>query len=192
MLDRTLQDQSSGVLPQAIPSRPRWALSVRIFHWISVLLLVVTWLFVFLHHNTPDPSHVDMVWHRSLGLLFLLWVVSRLLNRFRTSRLTPAPINGIVWQVRLAQAVHGLLYVVMIAMPLSGLIMSLYGSKPISLFGVYDLPQLLTPDHDRKEQFEFLHTTLIWTGLWSLSALHILAAWFHQWVKKDKLIHRML
>ena len=185
-------DRSSTVPLNALQDRPRWAVSVRIFHWVSVLLLVVTWLFVFLHQNTADTSHTDIVWHRSLGLLFLLWVVSRLINRVRMRRHVPALIDRGTWQGYLAQAVHGLLYIVMIGMPISGFLMNQYGGKPISFFGLVDLPQLVAPDQTLKHNFHFLHTTLIWTGLWSLSALHILAAWFHQWVKKDKLIHRML
>jgi cytochrome b561 len=70
-------------------NKNRWNFTVRLFHWLSVLLLVTTWLFVFLHNNLDDSNHIYILWHRSLGLLFLVWVITRLLNRIGTSDLKP-------------------------------------------------------------------------------------------------------
>ncbi len=173
-------------------TKNRWDISVRIFHWISVLLLITTWLFVYLHHNADDKSHFYIMWHRSLGLLFLVWVVSRLLNRLRTRQQNPIEANTVIWQKYLASRVHFLLYVAMIGMPITGLLMTQYGGKEMSLFGLFNIPVFVNPDPDLKKEFHVFHTDLIWTMLWSLSTLHILSALFHQFIKKDKLINRML
>jgi cytochrome b561 len=173
-------------------NKNRWNFTVRLFHWMSVLLLVTTWLFVFLHNNLDDSNHIYILWHRSLGLLFLVWVITRLLNRIGTSDLKPSEFNTILWQKYLASTVHFLLYIAMIGMPITGFLMTQYGGTSVSFFGLFNIPTIVKPDQTMKHYFLTLHTDLIWTMLWSLSLLHILSALFHQFVKKEKLINRML
>jgi cytochrome b561 len=171
MLDMQLK-QLNTVADQ---TNNRWNFTVRLFHWVSVLLLATTWLFVFFHNNLDDSTHVYILWHRSLGLLFFVWVISRLLNRFRTYHRKPREFNTIIWQKYLANTVHLILYAAMIGMPVTGFLMTQYGGTTVSFLGLFDLPTIVAPDRAMKHYFHSLHTDLIWTVLWSISLLHILS-----------------
>lgn len=58
----------------------KWSLSSRIFHWISVVLLIATWAMIELNEDATDFTYFDL--HKAFGLSVLFWTVGRIINRF--------------------------------------------------------------------------------------------------------------
>jgi cytochrome b561 len=80
----------------------------------------------------------------------------------------------------------------MIAMPLSGLVMSQFADRPVSWFGLFQIPVFVTPDKEVAEQIADLHEEVLWPVLLTLVVVHGLAALWHHFVLKDDTLRRML
>ena len=180
MADRMV-DQTSG--DEVIPYRP----IVIAIHGISALLIFVQLWLGFTFHDLPKgtPERAEMfLWHKTVGVVILLLVIVRLIVRLKNPPpLYPASMDR--WQ-RLA-AIWGerLLYVMMFALPLTGLMAVSKGGAMTSLqFGV-SFPTIPLPDLGE------LHEPLV-TGMIILLIVHIGAALKHWLVDKDGVVGRMI
>lgn len=170
-----------------------WGIIAKLFHWLSLILLIMVWVAILWHEATPRTSaafDVSLLLHKTFGLSLGALVLARL--GWRLTNVTPAPLPGPVWQHRTALVVHSLLYVVLLAMPLTGLLMSQLAGKSVSWFGVFDVPQLLDVNKALAGDIKELHEDVFWLLLVLLTLAHIGAAVYHQAVLKDSLIKRML
>lgn len=165
----------------------KWSLSSRIFHWISAILLLVTWALMLLYHNTDHDLYIDL--HKAFGISVLCWMIARVLNRVFTKAPPPAPMPK--WQAIISQLNHFALYAILLAMPVAGLLMSVYGGRPVDIFGLFQIPVFVTPDRTSARFYNDLHTDIIWPMIVVFTLLHIGAALYHQFILKDKLINRM-
>lgn len=182
------QNTTSTAIPVAInPPIQKWALSSRVFHWVSVLLLIITWVMIMLNENADTFTYIKL--HKAFGLSLLCWMVARVINRLVTKAPPDVPMPKA--QTIIAHLTHLVLYCLLFAMPIAGFMLSMYGNHPVSMFGLFTIPVLVTPNPDTAEFFENLHTKIIWTLLLLFSGLHIAGALYHQLIKKDKLINRM-
>ncbi len=86
---------------------------------------------------------------------------------------------------------HGLLYVLMFAIPLSGYFYSLAAGVPVTYLGVLPLPVLIGPDPELKDVLKAVH---YWLNMSLLAAvvLHVAAALKHQFIDRDGVLKRML
>ena len=165
----------------------KWPISSRIFHWISALLLLVTWLLMVLYQYTDTKLFIGL--HKAFGISVLCWMIARVLNRLLTR--APAPVVMPKWQLLISQLNHFVLYALLIAMPVAGLLMSVYGGRPVDIFGLFEIPVFVTPDRSLARLFNDIHTDIIWPMIIAFTLLHIGAALYHQFILKDKLINRM-
>lgn len=165
----------------------KWPISSRIFHWISAVLLLVTWLLIVLYDNTDNSSFIGL--HKAFGISLLCWMVARIINRLFTK--TPPALAMPKWQTALSHLTHFALYAILLAMPLAGLLMSVYGGRSVDIFGIFQIPVFVTPDRGLARFFNDMHTDIIWPMIIVFTLLHIGAALYHQFVKKDNLIARM-
>lgn len=162
------------------------------FHWLMLLLIIAVYACIELRVLYPkgsDPRDALKTWHFMLGLSMFLLVWLRLAVRL----LQPIPEHrqGInPWQASAAKAMHYVLYLFMISMPLMGwLILSTEG-KTIPFFW-FELPSLMAENHDLAESIEEIHE-IVGTAGYFLIGLHTLAALFHHYLLKDNTIRRML
>lgn len=161
-------------------------------HWLVAILILCAWGAVELHefYQRGDPMRGWwMALHFSLGLSILLLAALRLYYRARQQR--PAGSGG-AWQQRLSALTHGALYLILLAMPLSGLSMRQLEGRDTDFFGLFTLPRLLPQNEDMAENLEFVHEDLLWTGMLVLLAIHIAAALWHHFIARDKTLARML
>lgn len=165
----------------------KWSISSRIFHWISAVLLLVTWTMIFLHENLDSGAYIGF--HKAFGISLLFWMIARVINRVFTK--APPPLSMPKWQLLASKLSHFALYAILIAMPLAGLLMSVYGGRPVDIFGLFQIPVFVTPDRGLARFYNDLHTDIIWPMIIGFTALHIGAALYHQFIKKDQLIARM-
>jgi cytochrome b561 len=121
----------------------------RGLHWLMALI-IITLLAVGIYmadlpRDTQEQKEYAFQFfamHKSFGVLALLLVVVRLL----WLRLSPAPALPAAFDARerkIVKALQGLLYVLMILVPLSGYLMSNAGGYPINFFGLGELPALI-------------------------------------------------
>jgi cytochrome b561 len=125
--------------------------------------------------------------HKSLGLTVFAVVLLRLGWRL-THRPPPLPETTPPWQRRAATVVHGSFYGFLLGLPILGYLLSLGSPFPLEWFG-HELPKAKVPKQV-SDTADGLHVAggLILTGL---LVLHIGAALWHQFVRRDRLIARM-
>ncbi|MBU6378725.1 MAG: cytochrome b [Gammaproteobacteria bacterium] len=167
--------------------------SASIFlHWLMLVLLAGVYAMIELHDVFPDGSPTYELfenWHFTLGLTVFVLVAVRLVLRLRlgTPPITPPPP---AWQHRLSRLVHGLLYALMIGMPIGGWLMLSAGGENIPFYGL-NLPPLIGPNEELAELIEEIHETAGTAGYW-LIGLHALAALAHHYIVRDNTLQRML
>ncbi|MDV2859899.1 cytochrome b [Psychrobacter sp. CAM01] len=165
----------------------KWSVTSRVFHWISAVLLLVTWLLILLYENLDSNLYIDL--HKAFGVSLLFWMIARVINRVFTK--APPALPMPTWQSWVSKLSHLALYATLIAMPLAGLLMSVYGGRPVDIFGLFQVPVFVTPDRSLARFYNDMHTDIIWPMIIAFTLLHIAAALYHQFVKKDNLLTRM-
>lgn len=171
----------------SVPTPQKHTLATRIYHHLSLVLLGVVWLLI----EFRDSFENAIGLHKALGVVFLLWVVLRLINlaiRPKMPAPTPKPPK---WQTALAHLVHLGLYLCMLAMPIVGVLMSVYGGRAVSIFGIINIPVFVTPSRQMASFYNNLHTDVIFPIFLVLIGLHVAAAFYHQFILKDGLMNKM-
>ena len=165
----------------------KWSAASRVFHWISAILLLITWAMMLLYTNLDNKVYIGL--HKAFGVSLLFWMIARVINRVFTR--APPPVAMPKWQMLLSQLSHFALYALLIAMPIAGLLMSVYGGRPVDIFGLFQIPVFVTPDRGLARLYNDWHTDIIWPMIIAFTIMHIGAALYHQFVKKDNLMSRM-
>jgi cytochrome b561 len=165
---------------------------IRLFHWGTVMLLVVMFTLIWIAEwFGPGPQGTWLVaLHRSVGVLLFFVVMIRLVWRL-THPLASAEIPTAVWEHRLATTVQVLLYASLLAMPLLGWIASDTAGDTVRVFGLATLPSFLGMDEDRSNLLFTIHGWVA-TGLLALAAMHVIGALRHRYVLRDQVLDRML
>jgi superoxide oxidase len=161
-------------------------------HWLMLLLIVAVYACIELREFYPkgsDPREALKMWHFMLGLSvwILIWV--RLFFIFKGQRppILPTPPS---WQQLLAKAVHILLYLLMIGLPILGWLMLSAKGKVIPFFGL-ELPALIGQNKELGDLIKEIHETGGTVGYY-LIGLHAVAGLFHHYVMRDNTLIRML
>ena len=90
----------------------------------------------------------------------------------------------------MARAVHALLYLLSLGVPIAGWAYSSAAGFPIVLFGVLALPDFVPVDQALAEAIKPWHQGLAWT-MALLVLAHVGAALKHQFMDRDGLLSRM-
>ena len=184
----------------------RYTRTAMFFHWSVAVLILLNVALVLAVNNklVPDEMARPVInFHKSTGLLVLMLVVLRLVWRL-THTPPPLPASYKNWEVAASHAAHIGLYVVALALPLSGWAhdsawdSTLSARFPFHWYGTFIWPHIsfianLPPDvklvwHTR---LGHLHSLLA-TVLYVLLGAHVLGALKHQWIDKESELQRML
>ncbi len=167
-----------------------WGSLSKLLHWgMATLILTLFglgWTGVLL---PTSPIKLEVFfWHKSLGVLALGLVLIRIAWRISepTPRLPPMP----KWQRMAARVVEGCLYLLMLAVPLSGWAIQSASNFPFKLFGLFSLPTIIEPGKAAKVLAGQIHLTLFWIFA-VLLVLHIGAALRHHFLLRDQVLRRM-
>ena len=158
-------------------------LLARVLHW-TMALLILAMLFIGVTMVSSihlRPMLIDL--HRPLGILIGLLALLRLYNRLR-HRPPPLPADLPAWQAFAAKASHWLLYALMLAMPLIGWAMLSAGGYPIVLGAGLHLPPIAPHTPALYATLRSAHGLLAWL-LFATVLLHLGAALYHAWVRRD-------
>lgn len=170
-----------------------WGLLARGFHWLVAALIVVQaaiGLYMVDMALTPGKVRVFAL-HKSIGLSVLALVLLRLAWRLFDRR-PREPVGAPAWQHRLARTTHVVLYLLILAIPLSGWWFNSASNAPLSWFGLFPVASL-TGGYDPvwKPRALLLHQGLFWI-LVALLVLHVGAALWHHYRRRDDVLRRML
>lgn len=161
-------------------------------HWLVAIAILTSFAVGLYMHDLPlSPSKLIIYsWHKWAGVTIFLLVLFRLVWRL-THRPPGLPAGMPAWQHHAAELVHRLLYVLMIAVPLSGWLMSSAKGFQTVYFGLIPLPDLLAKDKALGDTLATLHKALNLT-LAGLVLAHAAAALKHHFFDRDGVLARML
>lgn len=163
-----------------------------VLHWLAGGLIVATFpLGLYMSDMALSPRKLQFYsYHKWTGIVILLLVVLRLL--WRVTHRPPALLAGTPrWQENSAHAVHFALYGLMLAVPLSGWLMSSALGFQVVLFGILPLPDLIAANKATGHLLKTVHEWLNYSLL-GFVMLHVGAALHHHSILRDGTLRRML
>jgi cytochrome b561 len=166
--------------------------TAKTLHWLIVALLIAQFIFAWtmphIRRNTPVSTLISL--HFTFGIIILAVAVVRL--AWRLTRGEPAPEDGLPpWQRQSARIVHWLLYLLLFVIPILGWINASFRGMPIVMFGL-ELPMLVARRAPGWGWTGDVHGLLANYGLLALVGLHVLAALYHYFWRRDGVLQRML
>jgi len=162
-------------------------------HWLVFFLVLGLYGITYLEEFFPrgDPGREWIWWfHISFGLLFLAVVVLRLGIRFFVGA-PPLPDDTSKMERRLAGYAHLALYALILAVPVIGMFLTWFRGDSLTFFGIFTIPSPVTPNRDIAHNIKELHE-LGANLILAVAGLHALAALWHQYVRRDDVLRRML
>jgi cytochrome b561 len=169
----------------------RYRKVVMWIHWITAILVVMQVYIGFTFHDMvrgPDRDFV-FAWHKTWGALILVLALIRLAVRLMNPP-PPFPADYPTWKRAAAVWSHRLFYVLLIALPLTGLAAvsgrAEGGWVPLQL-GL-QLPAI--PGIAKDNEFGDIHELLVWTTL-ALVVVHVAAALYNQFIDRGPVANRM-
>jgi cytochrome b561 len=128
--------------------------------------------------------------HKSMGVLILILMILRVLNRFIVG--APASEPTIArWQRALSSAVHGLLYLLLIVQALVGYWANSAFGASTPFFGLFEIPAIGASNEALSNRLFAIHR-IIGIALVILIAMHVGAALQHFFIQRDGVLQRML
>ena len=166
--------------------------TAKTLHWLMALLLAGLLALGFYMHDLPlSPEKLQFyAWHKWAGVTAFLLVLVRMAWRI-THCPPPLPATMPKLMQLAAHAGHALLYLLMVAIPLSGWLMSSAKGFQTVWFGILPIPDVLDKDKELGALLALIHQYL---NLFFITVLlgHIGAALKHHFIDKDDILTRML
>lgn len=125
--------------------------------------------------------------HKSLGVTLLSLIAIRILWRI-THKPPALLLNYKTWERKLATSTHHVLYLLMITLPLSGLVMSIYSKYGVKWFGILFIKGL--DNTPMREVYTEVHE-VVGIILLVFIALHLTGVLKHKFIDKDDTLKRM-
>lgn len=177
--------------------RSRYDLVSMIIHWVTALLLI--FMLVFGEELMEEGERGEGLGsafgpslHVSIGATILILTLFRIV--WRLSHKAPAhPLSMKPHEVLAARAVHGLFYLLLIGIPLTGWLAfgGFVAEEPamaaVRVFGAFPVPSPPFVPDDIEDVHEIGSNIAM-----ILAGLHVLAALKHQFIDGDGIFRRML
>ncbi|EKS7426882.1 cytochrome b [Enterobacter cancerogenus] len=174
-------------------SPQRYGMISMLLHWIFALAVYAMfglglWMVTLSYYDGWYHQAPEL--HKSIGVLLMMGLVVRIIWR-HISPPPPAPDSHSKFTRLSATAAHITLYALLLAILISGYLISTADGKPISVFGLFDVPATLADAGSQADIAGIIHLWLAWSVV-ILSVLHGLAALKHHFIDKDDTLKRML
>ena len=162
-------------------------------HWLVAvvvlgLFVLGVWMTGLTYYDEWYKRGPDI--HKSIGILLFFVMIARLV--WRAGNAVPNDEPGIGrLQRRVAHGVHGLLYVLLFALMISGYFISTADGKPIHVFGLFAVPATVSDIPNQEDIAGAVHWYLALT-LIAIVGLHAAAALKHHFIDRDRTLKKML
>ncbi|MBT4739865.1 MAG: cytochrome b [Rhodospirillaceae bacterium] len=174
-----------------------WGSVTKALHWSIALLIICNiviaqWISTLEVDVLGDPEMWQFLTplHKSIGMIALILIVIRLVWAFCGTR-PELPSDTPQWQRNLTFSVHGLIYMLILLVPVAGYSASASVGSRFELFWLFVVPNVVPKN-------ETISTVTYWihfVGGWALAgmvALHAASALWHHFFEKDDILTRML
>ena len=171
----------------------RYTTTAIVFHWIlAILALTMIGLGLSMTEipkGTPDRAFYFNL-HKSIGITTALLVIARLWWRAKNPP-PPLPTSMPAWEIQASKISHALLYMCLIVMPLSGFAATQFTKYGVKYFGLFKIPPMGSENKVVYDLLQGVHGVTA-TLLIALVVIHVLAAFKHLLINRDKVFQRML
>lgn len=164
----------------------------RLLHWLIVLLVLTQFVIAILMPdvgpNTVPGTLINL--HFSFGVLILVVMAVRFLFRL----LYPVPLDmpgSPLWERCAARATHLAFYFILLVGPFLGWASASAHKLPVDVFGIFLLPDVAPEKARWALTAGDVHSYMMW-ALLALIALHVAAALYHHFLRRDGVLRRML
>jgi cytochrome b561 len=172
-------------------STGRYTTTAIALHWLMAVLILSSFGVGLYMSGLPlSPTKLQIYsWHKWAGVTAFLLVLLRIL--WRAGHRPPVlPAAMPRWQQLAAHGGHALLYVLMVAIPLTGWLMSSAKGFQTVYFGVLPIPDLLAKDKELGDLLRDVHATLNYLMI-AIVVGHVGAALKHHFIDRDDILTRM-
>ncbi len=170
----------------------RYTRTAIALHWLIALLIFIAFpLGLYMSDLQLSPTKLQLFsYHKWIGVTVFALALARI--AWRATHTPPALPDSIPKLQQIAShIVHGLLYGLLFAVPISGWLMSSAKGFKTVLFGVIPLPDLIGKDKELGKLLEVVHQSLNYFLL-LLVVLHVAALIKHRFIDRDDVLTRML
>jgi cytochrome b561 len=166
--------------------------TTRLMHWLSAALMLLVFVLAFsIDLATSRPAHTAVLQlHRSIGLTVWVVTLARLVWRhFATYPNWPSDMSQAMRVA--AMASEYALYALLLAQPILGLLQTNAHGDHVNLFFIGQLPALIDKNRPLAQQLLTVHKA-VGFSLLGLVALHVSAAFFHHFWRRDDTLTAIL
>jgi cytochrome b561 len=183
---------STGDSTTNAATSPAYTITARVLHWITAVLILSTIPLGLVIANDWGGALQEFLYdlHRSIGALIIPLIPLRLIHRWANPPL-PLPDDIPAVQRFAAHATHWALYALLLVQPILGWTATSAYRAPITMFGWFELPPIWPENRGLSELMFSIHG-LIGLVLAGLVAVHIGGALYHHFIRKDRVLMRMI
>lgn len=178
---------------QIFNTQQRYGAIVQVLHWTTAFLVIAAWLLGIFGDDLPKGAarSAGLFVHISAGLAVLAIVGARFLWRLIDPPPPPVATPLGPWLDRAGRFAHLVLYVLLVAVPIVGVVTQFARGQPLPLFGLGEIASPWPADrafaHSVKEVHELLANVLL-----AIAGVHAAAALGHHWILRDRTLKRMV
>jgi len=172
-----------------LPAAARYDSGAIAFHWIMVVLIVVVGVLGLLHDSWPKTTQAFWInVHALIGLVVWLMVMARFWWRLTHKAPALPPQSGELAR-RFSRPVHLLMYAVIFITPILGIVTFVWHGRVFD-FGLFRVDPGVQRNRAIFHPTEEIHGYLAY-ALFTLIGIHVLAALWHQFIRRDRILSRM-
>jgi cytochrome b561 len=172
-------------------SGEKYGILRRFNHWVVGLMFIALLVVgVYMSNFAQAPLKWDLYsMHKSFGVIIMLFIAARIIWLLFDNKIDNKSLTKFE---RIASAsTHGILYLLMIIMPVSGMLMSMAKGYSVKVFDWFTLPMLVEKNETIATAASITHEFGGYVAI-AMVLFHIVAALYHHFVKKDNVLRRMV
>jgi len=167
-----------------------YGLVTRLTHWVMAVGIVAMfalglWMVNLTYYSPYYRTAPDI--HRSVGILLLILLVARFVWRIANPK--PGDSELRPWERTAARIVHWGFYPLLLALMVSGYLISTADGRPIEVFNWFSVPSLV---HEKgmEDPAGYVHEILSYITI-AVIALHAAASLKHHFIDRNRVLKRM-